>query len=79
MTNARYSARSVIAGSTRVARRAGGSAGHRAPPITHTVELFDYGFAADGAFYFVMELLEGLDADALVRRHGPLPSERAGT
>jgi eukaryotic-like serine/threonine-protein kinase len=43
----------------------------------HTVELFDYGVAADGAFYFVMELLEGLDADALVRRHGPLPSERA--
>jgi serine/threonine-protein kinase len=43
----------------------------------HTVELFDYGIAADGAFYFVMELLDGLDANALVRRHGPLPSERA--
>ena len=43
----------------------------------HTVELFDYGVAADGAFYFVMELLDGLDANALVRRHGPLPSERA--
>jgi serine/threonine-protein kinase len=43
----------------------------------HTVELFDYGVAADGAFYFVMELLDGLDAHALVRRHGPLPSERA--
>ena len=43
----------------------------------HTVELFDYGVATDGAFYFVMELLDGLDADALVRRHGPLPSERA--
>ena len=43
----------------------------------HTVELFDYGVAADGAFYFVMELLDGLDADALVRRHGPIPSERA--
>jgi serine/threonine-protein kinase len=43
----------------------------------HTVELFDYGNAADGAFYFVMELLDGLDANALVRRHGPLPSERA--
>lgn len=43
----------------------------------HTVELFDYGVAADGAFYFVMELLDGLDAHALVRRHGPVPSERA--
>jgi serine/threonine-protein kinase len=43
----------------------------------HTVELFDYGIAAGGAFYFVMELLDGLDAHALVRRHGPLPSERA--
>jgi serine/threonine-protein kinase len=43
----------------------------------HTVELFDYGVAADGAFYFVMELLDGLDANALVRRHGPLTSERA--
>ena len=43
----------------------------------HTVELFDFGVADDGAFYFVMELLEGLDADALVRRSGPIPAERA--
>jgi eukaryotic-like serine/threonine-protein kinase len=43
----------------------------------HTVELFDFGVAADGAFYYVMELLDGLDADALVRRHGPMPAERA--
>ncbi len=43
----------------------------------HTVELFDYGIADDGAFYYAMELLEGLDADALVRRFGPIPSERA--
>ncbi len=42
----------------------------------HTVELFDFGIADDGAFYYVMELLDGLDADALVRRSGPIPAER---
>jgi serine/threonine-protein kinase len=43
----------------------------------HTVELFDFGVADDGSFYYVMELLDGLDAHALVRRHGPVPPERA--
>ena len=43
----------------------------------HTVELWDFGVADDGGFYYVMELLDGLDLDALVRRHGPLPAERA--
>jgi hypothetical protein len=43
----------------------------------HTVELFDFGVAADGAFYYVMELLDGIDADRLVRHHGPVPPERA--
>jgi serine/threonine-protein kinase len=42
-----------------------------------TVELFDFGIAEDGAFYYVMELLDGLDADALVRRFGPVPADRA--
>jgi serine/threonine protein kinase len=36
----------------------------------HTVDLFDFGVAENGAFYYVMELLEGLDADTLVRRFG---------
>jgi serine/threonine-protein kinase len=43
----------------------------------HTVELFDFGTADNGAFYFAMELLDGLDADTLVRRFGPVPAERA--
>ena len=42
----------------------------------HTVELFDFGVADNGAFYYAMELLDGLDADALVRRFGPLPPDR---
>ena len=43
----------------------------------HTVELFDFGVADDGSFYYVMELLDGLDAQALVRQHGPVPPGRA--
>ncbi len=43
----------------------------------HTVDLFDFGVASDGTLYSVMELLEGLDASALVRRHGPIPPARA--
>jgi eukaryotic-like serine/threonine-protein kinase len=43
----------------------------------HTVDLFDFGLADNGAFYYVMELLDGLDTDRLVRRFGPLPAERA--
>jgi serine/threonine-protein kinase len=42
----------------------------------HTVELFDFGIAADGGFYYAMELLDGLDAESLLRRFGPLPPER---
>jgi eukaryotic-like serine/threonine-protein kinase len=43
----------------------------------HTVELFDFGVADDGAFYYVMELLDGLDVDRLVRASGPIAAERA--
>jgi serine/threonine-protein kinase len=42
----------------------------------HTVNLFDFGMADDGTFYYVMELLDGLDTDALVRQTGPMPAER---
>jgi serine/threonine-protein kinase len=43
----------------------------------HTMELYDFGVAADGTFYYVMELLDGFDLDALVHRFGPVPPERA--
>jgi eukaryotic-like serine/threonine-protein kinase len=43
----------------------------------HTVALYDYGSTPDGSFYYVMELLDGLDLHSLVQRHGPLPTERA--
>jgi serine/threonine-protein kinase len=42
----------------------------------HTVTLFDFGIAEAGVFYYAMELLDGLDADRLVRHFGPLPPER---
>ncbi len=43
----------------------------------HTIELYDFGIKDDGTFYYVMELLSGLDLDAMVTRFGPLPPERA--
>ena len=42
----------------------------------HTVQLYDYGVSDDGSFYYVMELLDGLDLESLVERFGPLPAER---
>jgi serine/threonine protein kinase len=44
---------------------------------SHTMELYDFGVAEDGTFYYVMELLDGFDLDRLVERFGPVPAERA--
>ena len=43
----------------------------------HTIQVYDFGVERGGAFYYVMELLSGLDLEALVRQFGPLPPARA--
>src|SRR5262249_46066971 len=47
--------------------------------LTHpnTVQVFDYGRAEDGTFYYVMEYLPGQTLDQIVKEHGPLPPARA--
>jgi serine/threonine-protein kinase len=42
----------------------------------HTVSLFDFGLNDEGTFYYVMELLDGMDLDSLVGKYGPAPPER---
>jgi hypothetical protein len=43
----------------------------------HSIRLFDFGMTEEGTFFYVMELLRGLDLKTLVERHGPVPPERA--
>ena len=58
----------------RFRREAEAAATLRSP---HTIELYDFGVADDGTFYYVMELLDGLDLEKLTSRFGPTPPARA--
>jgi serine/threonine protein kinase len=42
----------------------------------HTIQIFDYGVTEAGVFYYVMELLAGLDLESLVVRYGAQPAAR---
>ncbi len=42
----------------------------------HTVQLFDFGVSDDGEFYYVMELLQGIDLETAIARFGPIPPAR---
>ena len=57
----------------RFAREAGAAANLRSP---HTVEVYDFGVTEDQTLYFVMEMLDGMDLETLVRQHGALPAGR---
>jgi len=42
----------------------------------NAVQVYDYGHADDGTFFYVMEYLPGLTLEEVVRRYGPLPPAR---
>ncbi len=42
----------------------------------HTVEVFDFGATGDGGLFYAMELLDGIDLQTAVEKHGPFPPER---
>lgn len=70
-TNGTSSPQTALA---RFEREAQATASLRSP---HSIEIYDFGVTKDGRFYYVMELLDGMDADTLVKRFGPVPAGRA--
>jgi eukaryotic-like serine/threonine-protein kinase len=57
----------------RFTREAEAAANLRSP---HTVEVYDFGVTEDQTLYFVMEMLEGMDLESLVKQYGALPAGR---
>ena len=57
----------------RFEREARATAALRSP---HTIGLYDFGVTEEGTFYYVMELLQGIDLEGLVERAGALPPGR---
>ncbi|HWJ22209.1 MAG TPA: serine/threonine-protein kinase [Gemmatimonadaceae bacterium] len=58
----------------RFTREAEAAANLRSP---HTVEVYDFGVTEEHTLYYVMELLDGMDLETLVRQYGPVPASRA--
>jgi serine/threonine protein kinase len=65
--------RDVQAAMSRFRREAEATARLSSP---HTIELYDYGISDGGAFYYVMQLLRGMDLQNMVAFYGPMPPER---
>jgi len=57
----------------RFEKEAKATGGLRSP---HTVALYDFGISRDRSFFYVMELLDGIDLQTLVERFGPQPAGR---
>ena len=57
----------------RFIREAESTASLRCP---HTITVYDFGVTSDGTFFYVMELLDGVDLRSLVSQWGPLPVAR---
>ncbi|HSR50023.1 MAG TPA: serine/threonine-protein kinase [Acidobacteriota bacterium] len=58
----------------RFEKEAQATAGLNSP---HSIMVYDFGITENETFYYVMELLDGLDLESLVRQFGPVPSSRA--
>jgi hypothetical protein len=69
----RKSGNSAVLLRRRFEQEARATASLRSP---HTVELYDFGVTRDGVFYYVMELLDGIDLETLIKRFGPQPPAR---
>ncbi len=58
----------------RFEREARATAGLKSP---NSIVVYDFGTTDEGTFYYVMELLDGLDLETFVDRFGPVPAARA--